>query len=216
MINYTDNFSENLKILRTYKNLSQDKLAEELGLSRSLIGMWESGQRKPSYETLELIADFFNVRLDDLSGRTVSNNLFSPQITDDIVEFAVIGDVAAGFDKIAIEDWSGDKIEVPTSYLQGRKKEDFFVLRIKGDSMYPEYRDGDKVLVLKKNAVDYSGQVAVAIYNDDMGTIKKIEYRPDCINLVPINPQYQPEEIKDVDALHILGIPMLLVREIKN
>lgn len=216
MINYTDNFSENLKILRTYKNLSQDKLAEELGLSRSLIGMWESGQRKPSYETLELIADFFNVRLDDLSGRTVSNNLFSPQITDDIVEFAVIGDVAAGFDKIAIEDWSGDKIEVPTSYLQGRKKEDFFVLRIKGDSMYPEYRDGDKVLVLKQNAVDYSGQVAVAIYNDDMGTIKKIEYRPDCINLVPINPQYQPEEIKDVDALHILGIPMLLVREIKN
>ncbi len=216
MINYTDNFSENLKILRTYKNLSQDKLAEELGLSRSLIGMWESGQRKPSYETLELIADFFNVRLDDLSGRTVSNNLFSPQITDDIVEFAVIGDVAAGFDKIAIEDWSGDKIEVPTSYLKGRNKEDFFVLRIKGDSMYPEYRDGDKVLVLKQNTVDYSGQVAVAIYNDDMGTIKKVEYRPDCINLVPINPQYQPEEIKDTESLHILGIPKLLIREIKN
>lgn len=62
-------------MLRKYKNLSQDKLAEELNLSRSLIGMWESGQRKPSYETLKLLADYFDVSLDNLCGNIKTNSV---------------------------------------------------------------------------------------------------------------------------------------------
>ena len=70
-----DDFSNNLNMLRKYKNLSQDKLAEELNLSRSLIGMWESGQRKPSYETLKLLADYFDVSLDNLCGNIKTNSV---------------------------------------------------------------------------------------------------------------------------------------------
>ena len=51
LLQYTDSFSDNLKMLRKYKRLSQEKLADEILVSRSLIGMWESGQRKPSFET---------------------------------------------------------------------------------------------------------------------------------------------------------------------
>ena len=40
----------------------------------------------------------------------------------------------------------------------------FFVLCIKGDSMYPQYQDGDKVLILRQSTVNYSGDVGAVIY----------------------------------------------------
>lgn len=54
-------FKDELKKLRTQDGLSQGELATRLKVGRSTISMWESGQREPSYETLEMIADYFNV-----------------------------------------------------------------------------------------------------------------------------------------------------------
>ena len=62
-------FSEVLKSLRKRRGLSQVKLADELGVSKSLIGYYETGERKPSFEALEEIADYFNVSLDYLTGK---------------------------------------------------------------------------------------------------------------------------------------------------
>lgn len=59
-----------LKSLRTSMKLTQDELAKKLNISRSTIGMYEKGAREPDFETLELIADFFNVDIDFLLGRT--------------------------------------------------------------------------------------------------------------------------------------------------
>ncbi len=213
-------FTEKIKDLRQSRGLNKRQMAEMLELPYTTYNNYEIGAREANSDVLKKISKVFGVSVDfliDNSDFVYGNiNLIPPQITDDVVTFPVMGDVAAGFDKIAIEDWTGDEIDVPSQYLKGRNKDDFFVLKIKGDSMYPEYRDGDKVLVLKQNFIDYSGQVAVAIYGDNIGTVKKVEYKKDYINLVPINPQYRPEEIKDTDSLHILGIPKLLVREIEE
>lgn len=62
-------FKDNLKILRKRKGLSQMELADKLGFSKSLIGLYETGDRKPSFESLEAIADFFNVTIDYLIGK---------------------------------------------------------------------------------------------------------------------------------------------------
>ena len=222
-----ETFADRLNKALQLRNMTASELSKRSGINEGAISQYRAGAYKASQSNLDKLSKILNVQIPWLMGCDVpmqiqtnqydyNINLVAPQITDDVVTFPVMGDVSAGFDKIAIEDWTGDKIDVPPQYLKGRNKDDFFVLRVKGDSMYPEYKDGDKVLILKQNAVDYSGQVAVAIYNDDMGTIKKVEYRPNCVNLVPINPQYQPEEVKDVDTLHILGIPKLLVREIED
>lgn len=64
------NFQNMLKQLRKAKGLTQDELAKILKVSRSAIGMYENGSREPDYETLEIIADFFNVDIDYLLGRT--------------------------------------------------------------------------------------------------------------------------------------------------
>lgn len=62
-------FKDVLRNLRKGRNLSQAKLAEELGVSSSLIASYETGARKPSYESLEDLADYFNVSLDYLTGK---------------------------------------------------------------------------------------------------------------------------------------------------
>lgn len=63
-------FARRLKKLRKNKHLTQDKLAPELGISRSTLGMYETGKREPDFETLETIADYFNVDMNYLMGWT--------------------------------------------------------------------------------------------------------------------------------------------------
>ncbi|MDE7124423.1 MAG: XRE family transcriptional regulator, partial [Eubacterium sp.] len=166
-------FSDNLKALRNERHITQQQLADTLGLSRSTIGMYEKGEREPDFETSEAIADYFNVRLDDLVGRKNTNSLLSPTISTDTVTFPVIGEIAAGYDHFAVEDWSGETVEIPTYYLKGRKQDDFFVLSVKGDSMYPLYMDGDKVLILKQSTLNHSGEIGAVIY-EDYATLKKL------------------------------------------
>ena len=63
-------FQNIFKRLRNSCGLTQAEMAEKLGISRSTIGMYETGAREPDFETLEKIADFFNVDIDYLLGRT--------------------------------------------------------------------------------------------------------------------------------------------------
>lgn len=64
------NFQNVFKQLRISSGLTQQEVADKLGISRSTIGMYETGAREPDYATLETIADFFNVDIDYLLGRT--------------------------------------------------------------------------------------------------------------------------------------------------
>ncbi|MDE6240828.1 MAG: helix-turn-helix domain-containing protein [Anaeroplasmataceae bacterium] len=59
-------FKEKIKKLRTDKGLSQEALASELLTSRSTIAKWESGIRIPTRQSFELIAQYFNVPIDEL------------------------------------------------------------------------------------------------------------------------------------------------------
>lgn len=63
-------FSKRLRQLRQERDITQDFLAKAVGISKSSINMYERGEREPGFETLEAIADFFNVNFDYLLGRT--------------------------------------------------------------------------------------------------------------------------------------------------
>ena len=62
-------FQTVFKRLRMASGYTQQTMADKLGISRSTIGMYETGAREPDYDTLETIADIFNVNLDYLLGR---------------------------------------------------------------------------------------------------------------------------------------------------
>lgn len=62
-------FNEVLKCLRTSRGITQAEFAKAMGISPSTVGMYETGEREPNFETEEKIADYFNVSLDVLRGK---------------------------------------------------------------------------------------------------------------------------------------------------
>ena len=66
------NFNDMLKYLRVREKMSQAELADKLGVSKSTVGMYELGKREPDFETLEAIADLFNVDMNFLLGKVGS------------------------------------------------------------------------------------------------------------------------------------------------
>ena len=62
-------FKDRMKLLREEANLTQDELAQKLEITKAAISNYETGRRKPDYELLEKIGDFFNVDLLYLFGK---------------------------------------------------------------------------------------------------------------------------------------------------
>ena len=62
-----------IKDLRIIHNMSQEQLAEKVGTTKQAISQYERGIRKPKYEILEAIADYFNVDYDYLIGMDTPN-----------------------------------------------------------------------------------------------------------------------------------------------
>ena len=169
-------FAENLKILREKKQITQQQLADKLKISRSTIGMYENGSREPDFETLELIADFFNINMDRLIGN------LNPNIKRMI---PVLGLVRAGIPMDAVEHI----IDYEEISEEMARQGDFFALQIKGDSMEPRITEGDVVIVRKQPDVE-SGEIAIVLVNGDEATIKKVQKFNGGINLIPSNSAY--------------------------
>ena len=81
---------ENIIAVRKEANLTQEQLAEKLGVAKSTISMYENGKRKPSFEALEALADFFNVNLGVLTGQEVTYSAYeeSPVAHRNVVKIA--------------------------------------------------------------------------------------------------------------------------------
>ena len=212
---------DRIKLRRESLGVSQVSLADTIGEKKQTLYKYETNKiTNIPIENIERIASALNTTPAYLMGWEDSA-LPSPDVTEDTVTFPVLVDVAAGYDRPAqrLQNWEGEKIEVPRSYLHGRNSEDYFAMRVVGDSMYPDYQDGDVLLILRQDYLDRSGQIAVVIYDGEDATLKKVEYVPgeNWMKLLPINPQYPPRTITgvDLDQCRILGLPKVLVRDIK-
>lgn len=203
-------------------------IANKMNVTEATVQRWESGNIKSLRQgRIAQLAEILETTPSVLMGwetendkKTVSINLPPPTITEDYSEIPVIGGIAAGYNRIAYENWEGETVPIPNHYLKGHNLSDYFVLNVNGSSMYPMYQDGDRVLILKQSTLNHSGQVGAILYNDEFATLKKVEYvmGEDWMKLVPINPNYEPELIEGEALEHcrVIGIPKLLIRDIKE
>lgn len=171
-------FKIKLKELREKSNLSQQKFADALGISQGTVGNWESGIREPNFKTMNKIAAFFNVSIDELI-----NNNSTPSKG---IKIPVLGKVQAGIPIEAVEDIIDYEEITPEMASTG----DYFGLVVKGDSMEPRFIEGDVVIVRKQSTAE-TGDIVIALVNGDEATIKKLKYIKDGIMLVPLNPAYE-------------------------
>lgn len=89
--------NENLKMYRKSMGLSQEKIAEMLGVSRQAVTKWESGQSMPSSDNLIRLAAIYHVSLDELLGKTSNideNNsnvpTYNPILRTNLTRIAII------------------------------------------------------------------------------------------------------------------------------
>lgn len=82
------NFANRLKQLRKENNLTQEELAQKISKTRSTIAGYETERKEPDYETLVLLAKYFNVSLDYLMGVSdVRNPYINDKDLDEVDKF---------------------------------------------------------------------------------------------------------------------------------
>ena len=104
-------FHKILRLLRNERNMSQQDLADVLKISKSAINMYERGERQPNFETLEIIADFFNVDIDFLLGRT-----------DKTTKVIMPSTLAAHFDGSEYTEEEINKIKEFAAFVKAQRK----------------------------------------------------------------------------------------------
>ena len=60
-------FHDNLVTLRKMKNMTQEDIAEKIGVSRQSVAKWENGETVPDLDKCKILAEIFEVSLDDLA-----------------------------------------------------------------------------------------------------------------------------------------------------
>ena len=168
-------FGDNLKQARSSRKLSQAALARMLSVSQQTIGSWEVNRTTPPPEMIAKISKVLCVSTGFLLGATDN----SPQV----LRIPVLGHIPAGIPIEAIADVL-DYEEAPLDWSAGGRE--YFALKIKGDSMSPDYMDGDVVIFLAAEDCE-SGDDCAVIINGDDATFKKVIKHMDGIVLQPIN-----------------------------
>lgn len=200
------NFRTRLKQLRMEKQLNQTDLGSALNLATSTISMYENGKREPDFETLETIADYFNVDIDYLLGKTDKitriefddysdvKNLIHPSA----YRIPIVGKICAGDGCFVIEEKMG------YFAIDHTIKADFALI-VKGDSMIDiDINDGDIVLI-KKVYDYYDGRIyAIRLIDENEATIKKCYFEEDKVIMQPCNPEFKPM-IADGKNVSVVG-----------
>ena len=217
-------FAERLKSLRREKGWSQQRLADELELSKSSVNMYERGEREPGFETMEAIADLFNVDMNYLYGRTdikIADPIvldhsaapaprpipkgFEPMPEMDMVP--LVGRIACGT-PITAEQNVERIVCVPSKWRST------FTLTCKGDSMEPRIHDGDLVAIRKQPEVE-NGEIA-AVRIGEEATLKHVYLHENFIELRPENPAFNSIILsrEDMNDVVIEGKAVGLCRDI--
>lgn len=189
--------SDKLKQLRNDKKLTQDKLAEELGVSKSLVVAIENGDRNISLKLLKKIQEIFNVDLYSTNPATPIND------NNNIVALPIHNVSAAA----GAGTWLGDEPEQDVMYFDKRflkqilKRDSFDSIHIiyaKGDSMDSgwnqpdDIKDGD-LLMVDTSQTTGNNQIFVILVNNQELRVKRLAKKADTLYITSNNSSYKPE-----------------------
>jgi repressor LexA len=185
---------EIIKEYRENHHLSQRAFASRTSLSASYINTLEKiynpKTQKPYSVTTDAaveIAKAMNISTEELLNLLDDNQEF---ITNTSKSNTVIiyGTIPAGIPLECIED-KIDTEEISEDMLKGGKQ--YFGLKVKGSSMFPDYLDGD-IIILEKVDDCESGQDCIVMVNGNDGTFKRVFKNENGIILQPLNPTFSP------------------------
>ena len=140
-----------IKKLRSDRGLTQQDIADAVGVSKVAVGQWESGKSIPQRENLEALSKRYGISIGELYGEQhieydshpLPSGARRPVGRSGFVPMRVLGKTHAGTATEEVEDEG--TVEVPGSVA--RNHPEAFALRVEGDCMDRRYPDGCVVLV---------------------------------------------------------------------
>lgn len=214
-----DTFQNRLKKAMEMKNIKQVDLVEKTGLDKTLINKYLAGITNARQQKLTKLAVALGVNEVWLMGYDVPMQrdlTIGTSLASKSAVVFVYGSIPAGIPMECIEDII-DTEEIPVDMLKGGKQ--YFGLKVKGNSMEPEYLDGD-TLILEKADDCESGDDCVVMVNGNDGTFKRVIKNKDGIILQPLNAEYIPfvftnEQIESL-PVRVIGIVVEIRRKRKR
>lgn len=197
-------FVKNLKYYMKLNNKDRNDVCRDLGIPYTTFADWYNAKIYPRIDKIQMLANYFEIKKSDLiEGKKLASD-----------KIPVLGIVKAGYDYLADENIIG-YVTVNDSSL---KNDDFFALKVKGDSMVPEIYENDIAIIKKQNDFE-NGDYVVALINGEEATIKK-GYKTDTgLLLHPVNSSFAPLifDKKDIDTLpvKIIGVLYNITRSFK-
>lgn len=206
---------ERIKNRRKQLGLSAEQIAAELGVSPATVYRYESNEiMNMRIDKLEPIAKALHTSPAYLMGWSEESSTASEDTNLVTIHYA--GPVAAHFN--ATPDDAYEQRTIPAEWIGRRRPEDFFLATVSGDSMYPQFQDGDEILCLRCSDMGVSGRIGIMLLGGDEATVKRIEYKPgeDWIDLIPINPEFKPKRIEGVDLeqCRVVGRVIKVIRTV--
>ena len=201
-------FVQNIKNYCQLKGVKPTTACKESGVGASFISDINRGQT-PSVTKVQMLADYLGVTTSELLGETAGS-------TSAGIRVPVLGTIPAGIPIDAVEDIL-DWEEIPASWTSGSRE--YFGLRVKGDSMYPRYLEGDTVILRKQSTCD-SGDDCAVLVNGEAATLKQVMLRENgSLELRPVNTAYSPRVYTAAEIaslpIQIIGVVVELRRKIK-
>jgi transcriptional regulator with XRE-family HTH domain len=210
----------NLKFLRLQKGLSQEQLAENLGITRSRLGAYEENRNEPSIDLLIAISDFFHVAVDalvrgDLTKTTLDglmkigkNRMLFPVLIDDdgrdMVELVPLKASAGYLKGYADPDYMERLPRMKLPFLPSGKHRAF---PIKGDSM-PPIKEGSFVVAKYLDRLEdvKNGHTYIVVTKDDGLSYKRIfnlNTKKGFLECHSDNKMYQPYNVNLKDIVEL-------------
>lgn len=175
-----------IKLLREELGLKQDELAKKISVSPSAIGMYERNLREPNNELTLKFADFFNVSVDYLLGKTdVRKPAENINNEKRYYMCPVYGRISAGQPNWAEECIEG-RFPIDVDLMNIINPEECFFLKVNGESMNKEIQNGAYALIRKTDFVE-NGDIAVVLVNGFDATLKKFSKQGELIILEPMS-----------------------------
>lgn len=201
-----------IKVARQIREMRQQDLADRIGVGQSTLSHWENGVYEPDIAAIRKMCAVLDVSVDYLLGLSQVSESASEAVT-----IPVLGSVPAGIPLEAIEDVLGWE-EIPSSMCNGGKE--YFALEVKGDSMWPDYLEGD-VVIVRKTPTCESGDVCVVYVNGYDATLKQVRIGEDgSLSIIPKNQSYPPRTFSREEVINlpvsIAGVVVELRRKIKG
>ena len=214
-----DTIASRLRAALEMRGMKQAELVELTGIGKSSISTYLRGSYIPKQKNIYKMAKALNVNEAWLMGEDVDptrQNAYSEPSDSSLVTIHYAGPVAAHFD--ATPDDAYEQRTIPAQWIGRRRPDDFFLATVSGDSMYPQFQDGDEILCLRCSDMGISGRIGIMLLGDDEATVKRIEYKPgeDWIDLIPINPEFKPRRIEGVDLeqCRVVGRVIKVIRTV--